>query len=117
MSFRRSKKDALASLAWRRFLQENAELLQASGVPISIYQSRELFAYFLMHGCIYPHADSTHFLVGQLSAPQRAALIETTARYLRAGFPDPGLGCGDLCREMRRRAGIPDPGDSPRQPS
>ena len=49
MNFRRSKHAAQEARAWRDFLEENATLLQASGVPISLYQSRELFDYLLIH--------------------------------------------------------------------
>jgi hypothetical protein len=106
MSFRRSKTAAQEARAWRDFLQANAALLQASGVPISLYESRELFDDLLMHGYIDHHDDSTHFFVGGLSAEQREALVEVAARYLRAGFPNPGIGGfmgGPTRAEMLRR--------------
>ena len=91
MSFRRSKTATREARAYRDFVQANAALLQASGVPISVYDSRELFDDLLMHGYIDHHPDPTHFSVGQLSAGQRKVLAEVVARYLQAGFPDPGL--------------------------
>lgn len=108
MSYRRSKAAALAARAWRGFLQANAALLQASGVPISLYESRELFDDLLMHGYIDHHEDPTRFFVGELSDPQREALVEVVARYLLAGFPDPGIGGfmdGPMRQEIFRRAG------------
>jgi hypothetical protein len=92
MSFRRSKSAARSAREYRDFVQANAVLLQSSGVPISLYESRELFDDLLMHGYIDHHTDPTHFFVEQLSASQRAALVEIVVRYLRAGFPDPGIG-------------------------
>lgn len=91
MSFRRNKTAARRSHAWRTFLQANRTLLQESGVPISLRESRELFEDLLMHGCIDHHPDPTDFLVGQLSARQREALTQVIVRYLQAGFPDPGF--------------------------
>ena len=92
MSFRRSKTVSRESRAYRDFVQTNAALFHASGIPISLYESRELFDDLLMHGYIDHHPDPTHFVVGQLSAEQRAALVEAAVRYLQAGFPDPGIG-------------------------
>src|SRR6478672_7980184 len=92
MSFRRSKTAAREARAYRDFVQANAAMFQASGVPISLYESRELLDDLLMHGYIDHHPDPTHFFIGQLSDGQRAALVEVVVRYLRAGFPDPGIG-------------------------
>lgn len=92
MSFRRSKTAVREARAYRDFVQANATLFQASGVPISLYESRDLFDDLLMHGYIDHHSDPTHFFVGRLSAEQRAALVEVVVLYLRAGFPDPGIG-------------------------
>ncbi len=119
MSFRRSKAAARESRAWRDFLQANAALLQASGIPISLYESRELFDDLLMHGHIDHHEDATHFAVDQLSEIQRETLVEVAARYLRAGFPDPGIVDfmgGPKREEIFRRFGyndsVPDQGRS-----
>jgi hypothetical protein len=112
MSFRRSKRAAHEAQRWRAFLEANADLFQRSGVPLFIYQSRELFDDLLMHGYIDHHDDPTRFAVGQLSAGQLENLIEVVGRYLRAGFPDPGVGGfmgGPTRTEIFRRAGLPDP--------
>lgn len=92
MSFRRSKTATQTTREYHGFVQANSALFQASGVPISLYQSRELFDDLLMHGYIDHHPDPTRFFVGQLSAEQQAALVEVVVLYLRAGFPDPGIG-------------------------
>jgi len=117
MSFRRSKTAAQESRAWQEFLQANAALFQASGVPISLHESRDLFDDLLMHGYIDHHPDPTRFFVGQLSDAQREALVEVVVRYLRAGFPDPGIGgfpggpTGDeILGRVRQEAG---PGPAP----
>src|SRR5436305_2904351 len=91
MSFRRSKTAAQEARAYRDFVQANAALLRASGVPISLYESRELFDDLLMHGYIDHHPDPTHFFVGQLSAEQREALVEDGVTNIRAGSPGPAL--------------------------
>jgi hypothetical protein len=109
MSFRRSKNAVVEAKAWRKFREVNAAILQASGVPASIFEPRELFDDLLMHGYIDHHEDPTHFYVGQLTSSQRETLIEVAACYLRAGFPDPGIGGfmgGQVGQEIRRRAGL-----------
>src|SRR5256885_1449065 len=109
MSFRRRKAAAQESRAWHDFLDSNAVLLQASGLPGALYQSRELFDDLLMHGYIYHHTDPTYFVVGQLSASQQEKLIEVVVRYLQAGFPDPGIGGfmgGPTRDEIFRRVGF-----------
>jgi hypothetical protein len=107
MSFRRTKMAAHAARSWQDFLKANAGLLQASGVPISIYESQDLFDDLLMHGYIDHHPDPSGFAVGQLSPEQREALTELVARYLRAGFSDPGIGgfLWSIRDEVFRRAG------------
>jgi len=111
MSFRRKKQEAVEARRWREFVELNADLFQRSGVPQSIYTSREMFDDLLMHGYIDHHEDPTHFFVGQLNAEQAECLIEAAARYLRAGFPDPGLALmiPHSREEIYRRAGLPDP--------
>jgi hypothetical protein len=108
MSFRRSKEAVSEGRAWQNFRQANAELLRSSGLPLSLYESRDLFDDFLMHGYIDHHEDATHFFIGQLSETQKALLVEVIVRYLRAGFPDPGITCFmDAVRdEILRRAGF-----------
>jgi hypothetical protein len=109
MSFRRSKSAARESRAWRDFIEANAALLRASGVPFSLYESRAMFDDLLMHGYIDHHEDPTRFFVGELSEVQREALVEATVRYLQAGFADPGIGgfMGGRTREIiLRRAGL-----------
>jgi hypothetical protein len=91
------------------FRQANAALLQASGVPASLYESRELFDDLLMHGYIDHHEEPTHFSVSRLSRSQVEALVEVAARYLRSGFPDPGISGLMGARtqeEILRRAGL-----------
>jgi len=108
MSFRRKKEEALEARRWREFVEANADLFQQSGIPHAIYSSRDLFDDWLMHGYIDHHEDPTHFFVGQLATEQMECLIEAAARYLRAGFPDPGIGLplAGSREEIRRRAGL-----------
>lgn len=107
MSFRRSKTTARETRAWMYFLEVNASLLQASGVPISLCESREIFDDLLMHGYIDHHSDSTHFSIEQLSLQQREVLVDVIVQYLRSGFSDPGIARfkgGPTSEEIIRRA-------------
>src|SRR5688572_19123998 len=87
--------------AYRGFLQAKTDLLDASGLPISIYESRRLFDDFLMHA----YSARRHFSVDVLSVEQREALVKVAVRYLQAGFADPGI-CAAICdhEEILRRA-------------
>ncbi|MDG3005582.1 hypothetical protein [Paludisphaera mucosa] len=106
MGFRRSKADALQSRAWQDFLQAHAALLQGSGVPITIYESRDRFDQLLMHGCVDSSLDPGRFSVGALTQIQRRKSAEAVSLYLRAGFPNPGISMGPLLVEELRRAGV-----------
>ena len=88
MPFRRSQQDAEDARRWRAFVREHQDLLARCGLPPFLTDSRGMFDHFLMHD-YYP--DPVRFAVDDLSPPQREGLIELVARYLAAGFPDPGL--------------------------
>ena len=105
MSFRRNKHRANDERTWRGFVQRHGRLLQASGVPVSIYESREMFDDLLMHGYIDHHEDPTRFGVNSLSAEQKSVLTEVVAAYLLAGFSDPGFGgfMTPIIEDARRR--------------
>lgn len=108
MNFRRNKQSALDARAWRDFLQTHAALLHSSGVPASIYQSRAVFEYLLMHGAVDHYADPTRFKVEELSDVERERLVEVVVRYLQAGFGDPGVNGlfgSDVGSAIRERAG------------
>lgn len=109
MGFRRSKHTAIEAREWRRFLEINRDLLARTGVPYSIYESRDLFDDLLMHGYIDHHLDPTRFAVDQLGEQQRSLLADAIVRYLRAGFSNPGLGLfgNDIHEEIGRRAAEP----------
>ena len=108
MSFRRGQGVALESRSYREFLQETASIIQASGIPFSLFESREYFDELLMHGYIDHHDDLTHFFVGKLSDKPKDAFVEAVVRSLRAGFPDPGLGCfiSPIRDEVFQRLGL-----------
>jgi hypothetical protein len=53
MSFRRSKTATQSAREYPDFVQANSALFQASGVPISLYESRELFDDLLMQDRLY----------------------------------------------------------------
>ena len=76
--------------AYGDFLRTNTTLFEASGLPISIYESQRLFDDFLMHA----YSAARQFSIDQLSAEQWRSLVEVAVRYLRA-FGDPGI-CGAI---------------------
>lgn len=92
MSFRRNKQDSRRTKAWHHFLVETRELLVMSGVPLRIHETLELWEDFLMHGYLDHHPDEPAFSIDELTTEQKALLKEIIARYLQAGFDDPGLG-------------------------
>jgi hypothetical protein len=73
------------------FVHRNERSLQATGVPVSIYESHEMFIDFLMHGHIDHHDDPTRFSVGSLSVEQQSLLADVIASYFLAGFDNPGI--------------------------
>lgn len=50
VTFRRSALDAKEQRSWRRFLAENAPLLEQCGVPMIARQSVREFTYWVHHG-------------------------------------------------------------------
>jgi hypothetical protein len=95
MSFRRSKEAARDARRWRTFLDQNRAQLEESALPRHIYESRDFFDDFLMHGCIDHHARPYDFSIRQLTKDQALVLREVVVRYLAAGFGDPGLALFD----------------------
>jgi hypothetical protein len=100
MSFRRSKQRALESYRWRQFVEQNSARLEASGLPLLIYQSQEMFLDFLIHGYIDHHEDPTRFSVMKLSSFELDLLADIIVDYLHSGFPNPSIG---MPHELRNR--------------
>ena len=109
MAFRRTKNAAEQKKKWSSFLAKNRDLLVLAGVPLSVFEQQEMFDDLLMHGYIDHHTDPTRFCVDELNALQRECLVEVIVNYLRAGFPDPGLGIfgHDIHEMIRHRARNP----------
>jgi hypothetical protein len=104
MTFRRTKRAAHATQDWQRFLHSNHDALERTGVPLSIYESREMFEDLLMHGYIDHHEDLSHFAVRELSEEQRSLLVDVVVAFVRS-FGDPGLAIfpHEVQEEIRRR--------------
>jgi hypothetical protein len=100
MSFRRSKQRALESRRWKQFVEQNSARLEASGLPLLIYQSQEMFDDFLMNGFIDHHEDPSRFSAEQLLDFQLDIVADLIVDYLNFGFGNPGL---SLPPELRRR--------------
>ncbi|MCA9536161.1 MAG: hypothetical protein KC593_20890 [Myxococcales bacterium] len=74
---------------WRKFVLENAELLQEVGFPLYLQEKKERFDHWLMHGC-HPD-DYTGFSLAGIDPAGRRCLSELVKMYFHAGFKDPGI--------------------------
>lgn len=75
MSQRHSQKPEAKS-QFAIWLQENAALIEASGIPAIIIKSEDHWHYFLDHGTLFRFDDDpTEFKTENLSPLQRAALM------------------------------------------
>ena len=84
MGFRRSPDRVAAERAWRRFVEGNAAVIAAAGLPPAATASIADWDDFLTHG--YLAGDPGTFRVDQLSPAQYASLAELAANYFAAGY-------------------------------
>jgi hypothetical protein len=92
MAYRRKGKDLAHDVRrWQAFREENRSLLEDSGLARYVYESDEVFADFLMHGCVDHHPSPYPFDVRELTEAQVPLFREIVIRYLAAGFGDPGM--------------------------
>jgi hypothetical protein len=84
MGFRRDGKSEYArSRRWRAWMETNAALLSASGLPPSVLRSADDWRYLLRYGyhCAGPYPD-IDFRLEELTETQRAALRDLLAATL-----------------------------------
>jgi hypothetical protein len=72
------------AVAWRRFVERNAAVVAATGLPPLATASVAEWDHFLIHG--YVARDPGGFAVDQLSPAQYASPVELTANYFTAGY-------------------------------
>jgi hypothetical protein len=84
MGFRRSPHRVAAARAWRRFVERNARVIAAAGLPISIVASVATWDDFLMHGRLAD--DPEGFAIDRLSPDQYESLAELASNYFAAGY-------------------------------
>ena len=84
MGYRRSPDQVAAARNWRHFVERNAAVVAATGLPPLATASIAEWDDFLMHG--YVSGDPGAFDVDQLSAAQYASLVEFAANYFAAGY-------------------------------
>jgi hypothetical protein len=90
MGFRRDGKSAFARARdWRAWLDANASLLRASGLPPSVLRSARDWQYLLRYGyhCAGPYPD-IDFRLEELNGTQRAAFRDLLAATLPEGHRD-----------------------------
>jgi hypothetical protein len=81
VGFRRSPGRIAARQAWRRFVERNAKIVSATGLPSDVTASIAAWDQFLIHG-----TTLGGLTVGQLTPVQYASLVELAANYFAAGY-------------------------------
>ena len=84
MGYRRSPDRVAAARNWRHFVERNAAVVAATGLPPLATASITEWDDFLMHG--YVSGDRGAFDVDQLSQTQYASLVQLTENYFAAGY-------------------------------
>ena len=82
MGFHRSPDRLAAAHAWSRFVEHNAHVIAAAGLPPAVTASIDEWDAFLTHGSI---AD-VPITVDQLTSEQYASLLVLTESYFAAGY-------------------------------
>ena len=84
MGYRRSPNRVAAEQHWRRFVERNASVIAAAGLPPLATSGVAEWDDFLMHG--YLAGDPGGFAVDHLSPTQYASLVELAANYFSSGY-------------------------------
>jgi len=84
MGYRRSPDRVAAERDWQRFVERNAAVIAAAGLPSLATAGVAEWDDFLMHG--YLASDPGGFCADQLSPAQYASLVELAANYFAAGY-------------------------------
>ena len=84
MGYRRSPDRVAAARNWRNFVERNAALFAAAGLPFLATSSIAGWDDFLMHGDV--SGDPDGFDVDRLSPAQYASLVQLALNYFAAGY-------------------------------
>ena len=84
MGFHRSPGRLAAAEAWRRFVERNAAIRFAAGLPPAVTETVAAWDDFLMHGHLT--CDPRGFAVDQLTPAQYWSLVELASNYFAAGY-------------------------------
>ncbi len=84
MSYRRSPHQVAAERTWQDFVERNARIIAAAGLPPGATRGVAEWDDFLMHG--YLAGDAGGFVVEQLSSAEYESLVELVANYFAAGY-------------------------------
>ncbi|MCP3928962.1 MAG: hypothetical protein GY705_07665 [Bacteroidetes bacterium] len=82
MSYRKNKN---RNQKWRKFKNNNQELIIATGMPDIVTKSEDHFLDFLMHGYLDHHEDLGEFTSDQISDEQYVSFKELVDRYFANG--------------------------------
>jgi hypothetical protein len=82
MGFHRSPDRRAAADAWNRFVERNAHVIAAAGLPPAVTASIDDWDAFLTHGSI----ANDPIAVDRLTSEQYASLVVLTESYFAAGY-------------------------------
>lgn len=84
MGYRRSPARTAARHAWLRFVDQNAAVIAAAGVPATVMATISDWDHFLIHGRVA--GDPAGSAIDRMSEAQYSALVELAANYFAAGY-------------------------------
>jgi hypothetical protein len=84
MGFRRSPDRIAAAQHWRHFVERNAAVVDAAGLPPSATSSIDDWDGFVMHGFL--RDDPSGFSASDLSDTQYSSLLLLVASYFHEGY-------------------------------
>lgn len=92
MSYRRKSESAEELRDHKTFCRNNFNLVEATGLPLSLVEDYDAFNYFLMHGALW-NGSPVQITLDGFTQEQRQAYLLLVKKYFQAGFSNPGL-CG-----------------------
>ena len=84
MGFFRSPDRAAAERAWKNFVERNAHVIAASGIPAAATESIQAWDDLLTHGFLAD--DPGRFAVDQLTSEHYRSLVELAGNYFDTGY-------------------------------
>lgn len=84
MGFRRSPDRIDAARRWQRFVERNAHVIAAAGLPPAVTASIGNWDEFLVHGTLV--GDAAGFAIGGLTPEQYESLVTLATSYFAAGY-------------------------------